>query len=668
MSREAKTEKILVVGIDGLDPRLSKKYIAEGRMPNFEKLIAKGCCREDLSMLGAQPTVTPPMWTTLATGTYPVTHGITCYNRKGNDIDEIEYNLNSRNCKAEQLWNVFAEAGKKTLVWHWPGSSWPPTSDSPNLAVVDGLTPACVDILCCTDTESVLIASEEVTTPSVHPRAASDGNIPCVIEKLEDKGATLAGINGATNKPLILKPEDGEHALSDSPFDVILSPIKPAYDWAFEIPADAKETYFLFSNGTIRRPCLILKNDQGIYDHVAVYLDKKTDTPLAVLHKDKYYKGYLDDNYREDGTKVKSVRNMRILELRENGSYLKVWRSFSMDSEANQYWHPKELKKKIVEHVGVPVPLSIVGGGDRDMIEKCMIPTWEHVGEFYSKSIHYLIENEGFEMVFSHYHNIDIQGHMIVKFLKDHGHNKLSEDTYEDFMREIYEQTDRYVGSFLHFLDEGWTIFLVSDHAQVAPEHEPFMIGDNTGINVRVMQELGLCDLKHDTNGNELYEFDWDKTYAVAQRGNHIYLNIKGRDPHGIIDPKDQYEWEEEIMTRLYGYRSPETGKRIIALALRNRDAVLLGLGGPESGDILYWNAEGYNYDHCDSLSTTYGCKGTSVGPIFIAAGSGIKKGEKTTRIIRQVDVAPTLAYLGGVRMPAQCEGAIIYQILDNEF
>lgn len=668
MTRETISNKILIIGVDGLDPRLSKKYIGEGRMPNFEKLIAAGSCRADLSMLGAQPTVTPPMWTTLATGAYPVTHGITCYNRKGNDIDEIAYNIDSRYCKAEQLWNVFAEAGKKTLVWHWPGSSWPPSSDNPNLSVVDGLTPACVDMLSCTDSESVLIASEQVDVPSFHPRAASDGNIPCVIEKLDDKGGTLAGINGDSNKPLILKPEDGEHALSDTPFDVILSPIKTPSAWDFSIPEDAKETYFLFSGGLIRRPCLIVKNKQGIYDHVIVYKDKKTETPLAILHKGEYFKGYLDDNYREDGSKVKSARNMRILELKEDGSYMKVWRSFSMDSEDDKYWHPKSLKKKIVENVGVPVPISIVGGGDYDMIDKCMIPTWEHVGQFYSQSIHHLIKNEGYEVVFSHYHNIDIQGHMIVKFLKDHGHNKLSEDTYENFMRKIYEQTDRYVGSYLHLLDEGWTLFLVSDHAQVAPEHEPFMIGDTTGINVRVMQELGLCDLKHDENGNELYEFDWDKTYAVAQRGNHVYLNIKGRDPHGIIDPKDQYEWEEEVMTRLYSYKSPETGKRIIALALRNKDAVLLGLGGPESGDILYWNAEGYNYDHCDSLSTTFGCRGTSVGPIFIAAGNGIKKNHITDRIIRQVDVAPTVAYLGGVRMPANCEGAIVYQILDKEF
>lgn len=117
MKRKKITDKLLVIGVDGLDPRLTSKFISEGLMPNFEKLIARGACREDLSMLGAQPTVTPPMWTTLATGAYPVTHGITCYNRKGANIDKVEYNIDSRYCKAEQLWNVFAENGKK----HWYG-------------------------------------------------------------------------------------------------------------------------------------------------------------------------------------------------------------------------------------------------------------------------------------------------------------------------------------------------------------------------------------------------------------------------------------------------------------------------------------------------------------------------------------------------------------------
>ena len=119
-------------------------------------------------------------------------------------------------------------------------------------------------------------------------------------------------------------------------------------------------------------------------------------------------------------------------------------------------------------------------------------------------------------------------------------------------------------------------------------------------------------------------------------------------------------------MTALYGYKHPESGKRIIAMALRNKDAVILGMGGPECGDIIYFNAEGYNYDHVDSLSTTYGCGETSVSPIFIAAGKGIKQGFTTTRWIREVDVAPTAAALLGVRMPNECEGAPIYQIMEK--
>ena len=182
------------------------------------------------------------------------------------------------------------------------------------------------------------------------------------------------------------------------------------------------------------------------------------------------------------------------------------------------------------------------------------------------------------------------------------------------------------------------------------------------------MEELGLTALKRDEQGNRLPEIDWAHTLAVAQRESHIYVNLKGRNAQGIVEPASQYEVEEEIMTRLYGYRDKKTGKRVIAVALRNKDAVLLGQGGPEAGDIIYWLAEGYNFDHADCLSTTLGDGETSVSPIFIGAGRGFKPGYKTDRIIRQIDFAPTVAVLGGVRMPKNCEGAPVYQILTEEF
>ena len=50
----------------------------------------------------------------------------------------------------------------------------------------------------------------------------------------------------------------------------------------------------------------------------------------------------------------------------------------------------------------------------------------------------------------------------------------------------------------------------------------------------------------------------------------------------------------------------------------------------------------------------------------MIFAGKGIKAGIYTERAIREVDLAPTTAYLLGLRMPAQCEGAVVYQIIDE--
>ena len=48
-----------------------------------------------------------------------------------------------------------------------------------------------------------------------------------------------------------------------------------------------------------------------------------------------------------------------------------------------------------------------------------------------------------------------------------------------------------------------------------------------------------------------------------------------------------------------------------------------------------------------------------------MAAGPGIKANCLTDRIIKHVDVTPTAATLLGVRMPRDCEGAPIYQILE---
>ncbi len=676
--RQALTDKILILGVDGMDPRLTKKYVSQGKMPNVQKYIERGACRDDLVMLGGHPTVTPPMWTTLATGCYANVHGITCFFRKGSDLDEMAYNLDSRLCKAEPLWNVFAEQGKKTLVWHWPGSSWPPTSDSPNLLVVDGTSPGAPNMsIAQTEGEFLLGASEQIKEVTYDAHAAGSSNAACVITDIDDvvakeqddgsrKVSLKEATSGAPVRKFVLSSDDGHLAAWKTPIDLAKSPIKPASGWA-KAPADAKEFTILLSGGLVRRPSLLLKNEQGIYDRVALYQSKKDAEPLVVLPKGQLVGDIIDDGYKKD-IKVSVLRNMKLLDIADDGSYLKMFISAAMEINNSDLWHPRSLYSLIARNVGHPKPTSYFGNQDPELLNGCMLGCWELSANWQADALNYMIDNEEVEVIFSHFHAIDIQSHRFIRFMHDKGENTLPVAQYQKFMEDVYVQTDHYLGQFLNRLDEGWTILIMSDHAQVCPAHNPLLMGEMGTINVGFMEDLGLTVLKRDENGKRLREIDWDKTIAVAQRANHIYINLKGRDPHGIVDPADRYEVEEEIMTRLYGYKHPVTGKRVVAIALRNRDAILLGMGGPECGDILYWNAEGYNCDHADSLSTTLGEADTSVSPIFIAAGAGIKEGFTTTRMIRQVDFAPTVAVLGGVRMPRECEGAPAYQILTEAY
>ena len=124
MERKQINDKILILGVDGMDPRATEHYLSMGKMPNTRKLLERGAANTHLEMIGGHPTGTPPMWTTLATGCYANVHGITCFNLPSDKgLEYFAYGLDSRKCLAEPLWNVFTDSGMKTLVWHWPGSS-----------------------------------------------------------------------------------------------------------------------------------------------------------------------------------------------------------------------------------------------------------------------------------------------------------------------------------------------------------------------------------------------------------------------------------------------------------------------------------------------------------------------------------------------------------------
>ena len=684
------TDKLIILGLDGMDPRFSKAMIDEGKMPNLKKLVEMGAARTDLAMLGAMPTITPPMWATLATGAYPMTHGIVDYNLQvPGELDLTQEAFMSKFLKAEPLWNVTAAAGKKTLVWHWPGGAWPPTSDSPNLMVVDGTSPGALgNATHKMDEEFVIIATTKTEKGGFRayaaPHSKIDGDIseqqahrlamvmdrtdPRIKEFYENEYLNgLVFQNFAPGMSISIRNAityegNSMHDLADWAINLSMSPVSEPEGWA-NAPDGAKEFTIYYKWGHMTRDALILKNEDGKYDKVAVYLNKEQTEPLFVLDNDVYTENCPDMMPDATGKMVKVVRNMRVLEIAEDGNYLRMWASCAVNCENSDCWYPRWIFDKVNERFGPPPATSQASGQDPDLILKCNQIQWAQSAKWQADAMQYMMDEEGVEVVFSHFHGPDMSGHAYMKYLKNRENSVYDEAEVRKWHENTYKWSDEYIGSFIPYIDKGWTIIVTSDHSLICPEGENISLGDNTGVNVSIMKELGYTVLQKDENGNEIQKIDWEKTRAVQTRTNSIYVNLKGRDRHGIVDPADKYELEEQIITDLYGYKDKLTGKRVVALALHNKDAVLLGVSGELAGDIVMMVHETYNVDHGESLSTACGHNDTSVGPIFVAAGPGVKQGHEIKGWVREVDVAPTAAVLLGVDIPAQAEGAPAYQI-----
>ena len=93
-------------------------------MPNLARLIDNGVHGH---MLGVHPTLTPPGWTSLATGAWPGTHEVTDFyiREPGSSLSRTRFGVNSELCKAEFLWNAAERGGKFPILLKWE-ISWPP--------------------------------------------------------------------------------------------------------------------------------------------------------------------------------------------------------------------------------------------------------------------------------------------------------------------------------------------------------------------------------------------------------------------------------------------------------------------------------------------------------------------------------------------------------------
>ena len=112
--------RVLVLGLDGMDPQALDMLMAEGKMPNFARLRQEGAYGK---LESQRPILSPIIWTTIATGKTADHHGIGHFVAQSADGEQLPVTSQMRQVKA--MWNIVSDAGREVAMVGW-WATWPP--------------------------------------------------------------------------------------------------------------------------------------------------------------------------------------------------------------------------------------------------------------------------------------------------------------------------------------------------------------------------------------------------------------------------------------------------------------------------------------------------------------------------------------------------------------
>ncbi|HYK89364.1 MAG TPA: alkaline phosphatase family protein [Acidobacteriota bacterium] len=230
---------------------------------------------------------------------------------------------------------------------------------------------------------------------------------------------------------------------------------------------------------------------------------------------------------------------------------------------------------------------------------------------------------------------------------------------YERVVREYYLYLDQEVGRILDLLDEDTIVMVASDHGAQRLNGgfciNEWLIRENWLVLDRYPDEI--------TAFNKL-AVDWEKTRVWSEGGYYarIFLNVKGREPHGVIEKADYETFRDEVKASLEA-TVDENGKPMGTQVFKPEQIyrsvnniapdLIVHFGG------LFWRSigsVGYPGIHAQENDTgPDACNHAQFGAFILSAPDNSLRGEIGNA--RLLDVAPTLLQLGGYDIPGSMQG-----------
>jgi len=629
--------KVIVIGIDSLMPSFVERFVREASLPNFAKIMQEGSRSKVIPQL---PELTPTNWSTVATGAETRTHGVSCffYHEHGLAPYELKSAFRSDVCKAEKLWQTAERFGKRSIIIEFP-ASYPPEAKG---AIFIG----------------------DYGSPSRSEREITFSHCYTTLDLAGGDRVELRKAQGWKNVPGNIQ--------DFLEFRMIIAPSEWEIGWPFtsreEIP-DSKGVEYdvaVFRSG----------NGCGGYDTVAVCRGKDFSKSVAMLREGER-SDFIVEDFLVNGQRVRAAFRMKLIELSPDAERLRLYLSEVYPVEGFTY--PSELSPELVKHCGFYQPLVFqdfpIMKGWIDL--QTFKEETEYTVDWLIKCVTYLANKEDWDLMMMKWHSPDHVNHtfwhLIDPICPKHDPGRVEEGWA--IFRWNYQLVDKLVGSVLDCVGEDTFVVVVSDHGHI-PHVRSIMMND-------VLAEAGL--LAWDSKDN----IDWSRTQAYAQRLMYVYVNLEGREPTGIVKPSDFERVRERIIEVLLNLKDSETGTHPVNVALRNEDALALGVGGPTAGDVIYALRPGWGaLDNRQRFGCAFpspkdeppavwghshhgqnvGNAKISLGEIFagfFVRGKGVKKGYVRENPMRMIDVAPTLARMLGISAPANCEGRAIEDIFE---
>jgi predicted AlkP superfamily phosphohydrolase/phosphomutase len=319
-----------------------------------------------------------------------------------------------------------------------------------------------------------------------------------------------------------------------------------------------------------------------------------------------------------------------------------------------EWTYPEEISSEISEEVG-----PFLQNPARDALGRIDDDTYFEVLDYHFDCLagtsRYLMEKYDWDLFYTETHASDYGSHFFLRQADpvSGAAPEVVERSYQGLVR-TYKAMDRWMAELMEQMDDDTVLLIVSDHGGTPDKYGRTSVED-------VLVGAGLLSYKDE--GRE--EIDWANTKACPLGICNIFINVEGREPEGIVPPKEVEEAQWEVIHALMDYRHPKTGECPFVLALTRKDAEMLNLWGERVGDVVFVLRPEYDAAHGQQMpSAQLGIGGQHA--VFVMSGAGVKEGVHLKGQVRQVDVAPTISYLIGMDVPRDAEGGVVYEALKD--